>query len=155
MISVTGLHCKPPSPLISPIYVTQPVDCKINTRYFYNMVVELKCSLPPIELLAQLRKIETTQGRPAHRQRNAPRTIDLDILYAGNQVAESEELTLPHPRLTQRRFVLQPLADIRPELVLPGQSKDIATLLAELDSDEPPLEQTAAPLDADFLNASC
>lgn len=116
--------------------------------------MELECDLSPDELLTQLRKIESSLGRPTHRQRNAPRTIDLDILYAGDQVLKSEELTLPHPRLTQRRFVLQPLADIRPGLVLPGQSKDISTLLADLDSDEAPLEQVATAADAGFPNTT-
>lgn len=119
------------------------------------MAIELKCGLSPADLLTQLREIESSLGRSAHRQRNAPRTIDLDILYAGDQVLKSEQLTLPHPRLTQRRFVLQPLARIRPELVLPGQRKDIATLLAELDSDEAPLEQVATAADAGFPNTAC
>lgn len=153
--SIARLHHQLSNPLTSPVYVTQPVDCKIDTRDFYNMAIELNCELPPAELLTQLWGIESSLGRPSHRQRNAPRTIDLDILYADNQVLKSEKLTLPHPRLTQRRFVLQPLADIRPELVLPGQSKDIATLLADLDSDETPLEQVATAPQTSFLNTAC
>jgi 2-amino-4-hydroxy-6-hydroxymethyldihydropteridine diphosphokinase len=72
-------------------------------------------------------------------EHHAPRTVDLDLLYADGVAMGHPELTLPHPRLHRRRFVLQPLADIRPELVLPGQTRDVAALLAALDSTEPPL----------------
>jgi 2-amino-4-hydroxy-6-hydroxymethyldihydropteridine diphosphokinase len=58
--------------------------------------------------------------------------IDIDLLYLGNEVLTSEALTLPHPRIAQRRFVLQPLADIRPELILPGQTRSVRELLARL-----------------------
>lgn len=135
--------------LSSSVYLTQAVDCEEDTSPFYNMAIELESSSSPLDLLIQLRIIETGLGRPSQRQRNASRTIDLDILYAADQVINSETLALPHPRLTQRRFVLQPLAEIRPELLLPGLNKDIATLLAELDSDEPPLERISAPFFAD------
>lgn len=143
------------SPLSSSIYLTQPVDCKDNTPSFYNMAIELDTDLEPIELLSQLRNIEKELGRPTQRERNASRTIDLDILYAGDLVIHSTELTLPHPRLYERRFVLQPLAEIRPDLILPGQNNDIATLLERLKSDEPPLEEVALPLFSDSLSHSC
>jgi len=152
--AIASLHHQSSQLLISSVYITQPVDCKLNTRHFYNMAIELECSLSPFGLLRQLREIEHSLGRPSQRARNAPRTIDLDILYAGDQVLNSEELTLPHPRLAQRRFVLQPLADIRPGLVLPGQSKDIATLLGELDPDEAPVEPIAPPPEAQPLDTT-
>jgi 2-amino-4-hydroxy-6-hydroxymethyldihydropteridine diphosphokinase len=78
-------------------------------------------------------------GRLSNPQRNAPRVIDVDILYLGNEQCDSSDLILPHPRLHERRFVLQPLADIRPELVLAGQAKCIAQILKELKSNEAPL----------------
>jgi 2-amino-4-hydroxy-6-hydroxymethyldihydropteridine diphosphokinase len=67
------------------------------------------------------------------RPKNSPRAIDLDVLYAGNLVLNSPEMILPHPRLQQRRFVLTPLAEISPDLVLPGQTRSVRRLLAELD----------------------
>lgn len=118
------------------------------------MAIELECALSPADLLIQLREIESSLGRPTERRRNTPRTIDLDILYAGEQVLNGAELTLPHPRLTQRRFVLQPLADIHPKLILPGQDKDIATLLGELDSDEAPMEPIAPAPEAGLLSTA-
>lgn len=140
-------------PLLSSyVYLTQPVDCEVNTTSFYNMVIELECEVSPLDLLSRLMKIESDLGRPAQRERNASRTIDLDILYTGDQLIKTDELTVPHPRLDQRRFVLQPLADIRPSLILPGQNKDIATLLANLDSGEAPLERVSKPLFTDSLS---
>jgi len=154
-VSAGKLHHNASPILSSPVYLTQAVDCEKDTTPFYNMVIELESHLSPVELLSHLRKIETSLGRPVHRQRNASRTIDLDILYAGELVIDSNDLTLPHPRLTQRRFVLQPLCDIRSDLVLPGQSKKIATLLAELDSDEPQLKRIDTPPFTDFICTTC
>ena len=71
-------------------------------------------------------------GRPEQRERNSPRTLDLDLLYADDVVSDDPELILPHSRMHLRRFVLEPLADIRPELVIPGQKVTVAELLAGL-----------------------
>jgi len=154
-ISICTLHSASSPLLLSPVYLTQPVDCKDDAMPFYNMVMELESDSSPLDLLSQLRQIETGLGRPIQRERNTSRTIDLDILYAGDLVIDSDALTLPHPRLIQRRFVLQPLVDIRSDLILPGHRKDITTLLAELDSDEPPLEQISTPSFADLLSTTC
>jgi 2-amino-4-hydroxy-6-hydroxymethyldihydropteridine diphosphokinase len=144
-LSISNIHIASFPLLTSPVYLTQPVDCKEDTLPFYNMAIELESDLSAHDLLSRLREIEAELGRPAQRERNASRTIDLDILYVDDLVLDSQDLTLPHPRLTQRRFVLQPLADICPNLILPGQSKNIATLLAELNSDEPALEPITDP----------
>ncbi len=127
----------------APVYETAPVDCPEGSQSFYNTVIELSSELTPMDLLAVLRGIEATLGRPNEHERHAPRTVDLDILYADELVMELPVLTLPHPRLTQRRFVLQPLADIRGDLILPGETKNVATLLAELKTDEPALKLVA------------
>jgi 2-amino-4-hydroxy-6-hydroxymethyldihydropteridine diphosphokinase len=91
---------------------------------------------PPIMLLDLLMEIELKMGRPSKRPRNSPRSIDLDLLYVGNMVLNSPEIIVPHPRLAKRRFVLAPLAEIAPDLVLPGQTRSVSALLERLKSEE-------------------
>lgn len=121
---------------VASLYETEPVDCAPGTQAFINTVIEVVADLSPMQMHAHLAAVEQAMGRPARREKNSPRTLDLDLLYAGAFVSNSPSLTIPHPRLHQRRFVLQPLAEIRPDLVLPGQTKTITELLAEL-SDDP------------------
>jgi 2-amino-4-hydroxy-6-hydroxymethyldihydropteridine diphosphokinase len=127
----------------APIYETDPVDCPEGAGSFYNTVIEIAADTEPLALLGELRRIESWLGRPQEHGHHAPRTVDLDVLYADGLVLNLPELTLPHPRLHERRFVLQPLADIRPDLVLPGQTRSVAALLASLDSAEAPLRVVA------------
>ena len=129
---LTSLHAGPGAPLSSMLYETEPVDCAPDTAGFYNAVMEIETELEPAALLARLRAFEEEQGRPTHRAKNSPREIDLDLLYVGDTRTGTPELILPHPRMTARRFVLQPLADICPDLVLPGQHLSVAQLLAAL-----------------------
>lgn len=117
------------------LYETDPVDCTADAQAFLNTVIEITAPCTPQELHARLKAVESALGRPEQRERNSPRTLDLDLLYADDVISDDPELTLPHPRLHQRRFVLQPLADIRPELVLPAQNETIAALLQKLDDD--------------------
>ena len=117
------------------IYETEPVDCAPGTQAFLNTVVEIEAACTPQELHGHLQAIEQILGRPAVREKNSPRTLDLDLLYAGDYFSDDPVLIVPHPRLHLRRFVLQPLADIRPEFVLPGHEKSIAALLAALPDD--------------------
>ena len=116
----------------SRVYETEPVGSGPNAGAFLNAVIEVEFSGPAIDLLEGLQEIEAAHGRPSKRPRNVPRTLDLDILYIGNLVLSNEEVVIPHPRLHLRRFVLAPLADIRPDLTLPGQQRSVAQLLAEL-----------------------
>jgi 2-amino-4-hydroxy-6-hydroxymethyldihydropteridine diphosphokinase len=125
--------------LQAPIYQTAPVACPDDSPDFYNTIVEIEYTGTPHALLDATQAIEFHLGRQQGVERNAPRVIDLDILYLGDAIEADGLLELPHPRLTSRRFVLQPLADIVPELVLPGDTATIAEHLAHLDSDEPPL----------------
>jgi 2-amino-4-hydroxy-6-hydroxymethyldihydropteridine diphosphokinase len=123
---------KPPI-LSSPIYETEPVGCEPGAGKFVNAVIEFEYKGDPAKLLEQLVRIENSLGRAPDHARNVSRTIDIDLLYCGNLKIDNERLQLPHPRLHLRKFVLQPLADIRPDLILPSQAKNVRQLLAHLD----------------------
>jgi 2-amino-4-hydroxy-6-hydroxymethyldihydropteridine diphosphokinase len=119
--------------LSSAIYETEPVGCEPGASRFLNAVVEFDYQADPRHLLEQLLRIEESLGRRRDHRKNVSRTIDIDLLYCGNQQIGGERLQLPHRLLHLRRFVLQPLADIRPHLILPNQTKSIAELLAKLE----------------------
>ena len=116
----------------SRVYETEPVGTGPDAGPFLNAVIEVEFSADPFALLSGLRSIESALGRPIRHPRNAPRTLDLDILCVSDLVLNDRALILPHPRLHLRRFVLAPLNDIRPELHLPVQTRSIAELLASL-----------------------
>jgi len=120
----------------SSIYETSPVECEVGTTKYLNAVMEIGFDRPPIKLLDVLLEIELAMGRPSRRPRNSPRKIDLDILYMSNLVLNNSEIVVPHPRLAKRRFVLTPLAEIAPDLVLPGHLGSVSALLSELNSEE-------------------
>lgn len=121
----------------SSVYETAPVGCQHDDPPFANAVIEVAFDGSPVELLALTQSVEAAMGRPADHPRNAPRTIDLDLLYCGREALALPSLTLPHPRLGARRFVLVPLAEIRPSLVLADSRISIAERLGKLDSPEP------------------
>ena len=113
-------------------YQTEPLHCPPGSPLFYNSVVEIAFAGDAFQLLELAQAIEKKLGRIGTPERNSPRIIDVDLLYFGDQIIDTEALVLPHPRISERRFVLQPLAEIRPELILPGQTRRIAELLAEM-----------------------
>ncbi|PYJ46034.1 MAG: 2-amino-4-hydroxy-6-hydroxymethyldihydropteridine diphosphokinase [Verrucomicrobia bacterium] len=124
-------NVKPPI-LSSAIYETDPVGCEPEAGKFLNAVLEFDYEGDPLDLLKNLKEIESALGRPPNHPRNISRKIDIDLLYCGDTATDAEELQLPHPRMHLRKFVLQPLADIRPDLVLPGQTKTVRELLAQI-----------------------
>lgn len=118
--------------LLSGIYETDPVNCEAGAEKFLNAVMEFDYRGQPAELFAELRAIEASLGREPQHERNQSRTIDLDLLYFGDTKIDNDDLHLPHPRVHLRKFVLAPLADIRPKLILPNQKKTVRELLASL-----------------------
>ena len=115
------------------IYETDPIDCEPGAPKFLNTVIEFDFESDPVQLLEQLARIEESLGRKRDHPTNVSRRIDIDMIYCGDQQIDNEQLQLPHPRTHLRKFVLQPLADIRPDLILPNQTKTIHELLAKLD----------------------
>jgi len=116
----------------SAIYETDPVGCESGAAKFLNAAIEFGYDGEPENLLHALANIEKMLGRPADHARNVSRNIDLDLLYCGEALIATNELHLPHPRIVGREFVLRPLADIRPDLVLPGQAESVVQLLGAL-----------------------
>ena len=114
----------------SKLYKTKPIGIQSQPD-FLNAVVELATDLPPNELLIECQKIETQQGRQ-RLQKWGPRTIDLDILLYGNQIIQTDNLVIPHPEMTTRLFVLEPLCEIASDLILP----DGVSVLSLLASDK-------------------
>lgn len=114
----------------SSVYETEPVDSP-DQNWFLNCVVEVATTLPPLVLLRKLQQIERQLGRQRAMPKG-PRTLDIDILLYGQLVLDSEELTLPHPRMLQRRFVLEPLREIAPALLLPGSAKTVEEAFGDL-----------------------
>jgi 2-amino-4-hydroxy-6-hydroxymethyldihydropteridine diphosphokinase len=124
--------------LKSSLWRTSPVDCPPGSPVFVNAVAALVplAGETPESLLKKLRALEKDFGRQARKTINEPRPLDLDLIAFGNETRNSPDLILPHPRAHLRRFVLQPLSEIAPDLNLPGQGKSVAQLLAMLPGGE-------------------
>jgi len=120
--------------LKSSLWKTSPVDCPPGSSAFVNAVVGLmpRKGETPESLLKKLQELEKEFGRSAGHILNEPRLLDLDLIAFGTQTRLSPDLILPHPRALVRRFVLQPLNEIAPDLILPGQGRTVSQLLAQL-----------------------
>jgi 2-amino-4-hydroxy-6-hydroxymethyldihydropteridine diphosphokinase len=112
---------------------TQPEGGPAGQAPFLNGAALLSTSLSPEKVLAEFHRIETMLGR-VRAERWGPRTLDLDLLLYGQEVRQADELTLPHPRMTSRRFVLAPAAEVAPWMVHPTSGWVVAQLLARLDA---------------------
>jgi 2-amino-4-hydroxy-6-hydroxymethyldihydropteridine diphosphokinase len=124
--------------LKSSLWQSSPVDCPPGSPLFINAVVALmpRAGETPESLLKRLQALERDLGRQPKKVLNEPRALDLDLITFRTVVCRTPELTLPHPRAHLRRFVLQPLFEIAPELVLPLQTQTVRALLRTLPSDE-------------------
>jgi 2-amino-4-hydroxy-6-hydroxymethyldihydropteridine diphosphokinase len=133
--AVTLLSLLPHSQLmgVSLLYETEPVydGASPGDGWFLNGVVQLETDITPKSLLSVLREIERSMGRDED-DRSGPRTIDLDILFYGERVIDEPGLTVPHPRLHQRRFVLMPLSELDPLWVHPIRQRTVRQMLAEI-----------------------
>lgn len=119
---------------VSSIYETEPVGYR-DQDWFLNMAVHAETDLQPLQALQIIRQIEADLGRE-RKILNGPRTIDIDILFWGGEVIDTPELTVPHPRLHERRFVLLPLVDVGGRFVHPVMKVNVQELLKELKSSE-------------------
>jgi 2-amino-4-hydroxy-6-hydroxymethyldihydropteridine diphosphokinase len=122
----------------SSLWKSTPVDCPPESPEFINAVVALvpRANETPESLLEKLQTLEKEFGRTPKKVPNEPRPLDLDLIAFGDDQRTTPELTLPHPRAHQRRFVLQPLAEIATDFIFPGQEKTVAHLLHELPPDD-------------------
>src|SRR2546423_9377071 len=117
---------------LSPIYEPEPIS-EVEQPPFLNMIAEIGTPLPtPEQVMARLLRIEFLLGR-IREMKDGPRTIDLDLLLYGDHESDTEFLRLPHPRLLQRRFVLEPLAEVAPQLIHPVLKCTAAALLDQLE----------------------
>jgi len=122
----------------SSLWRSTPVDCPPGSPDFVNAAASLEPlqEETPESLIIKLQALEDKFGRIPKEVLNEPRPLDLDIIAFGEEIRETTQLTLPHPRWYQRQFVLEPLSEIAPEAILPGQTLPVIQLLSELDAKE-------------------
>ena len=105
---------------VSPVYETEPVDVPEGSKHFLNAIVLLDTTLSARTLLERALAVESAYGRERGSERNAPRTLDVDLVVVGDRRADDDDLVLPHPRAHERAFVLVPWLDVEPDAVIPG-----------------------------------
>lgn len=110
-------------------YYETPPLLNTDQPHFLNTVLQLMTDFKPFQLLDTIQHIESMLGRPVEHEKNEPRTIDIDILLHGDSVIETAKLTLPHPQLLYRKFVLVPFSEIAPGVLIPGINRTVSELL--------------------------
>lgn len=120
---------------VSTLVETEAVGPNKNQPKFINAVVELDTSFGPDEVLNELLKIEEDLGRNLNEKgKNLPREIDLDLIVYGNEIVQTERLTVPHPKMCERLFVMAPLAELNPKWIHPQSKESIQDILKKIDS---------------------
>ena len=118
----------------SPVYETEPVDVppEYQTINFLNAILIVNTLIPLSQLMRTFQFLEQEIGRVPNAVVNAPRPMDIDIIYADGLQIQEQHIVIPHPHWARRRFVVQPLCDVRPDLIIPGQTFPVADILAGL-----------------------
>jgi 2-amino-4-hydroxy-6-hydroxymethyldihydropteridine diphosphokinase len=129
----------------SSVYETEPVGLVLDQREFYNACLRVETAHGPVELLDACKAVERALGREPGGPRHGPRPIDVDVLLLGDEQFASDRLTLPHPEVVSRRFVLVPLLELDPELTLPDGTR-LADALAALEDDAQDVRRAGDPL---------
>jgi 2-amino-4-hydroxy-6-hydroxymethyldihydropteridine diphosphokinase len=120
----------------SSLYETEPVNLSDGGPTFLNAVIEVETNLSPVELISETRKVERKLGKPETHSSDKSRVLDLDLLLFGDIIFDNGDLQIPHPRMTQRAFVLAPLAEIAKEARHPALDKTVGDLLTLLPDEE-------------------
>lgn len=129
-IAMLGAYVENTNIRTSSFYMSEPLY-NTNQPSFVNIIIELKTTFTPFQFLDKIHDIEKMLGRKIDREKNAPRTIDMDIVLFGDAFMETAELTIPHSHALLRKFVLVPLAELVPDKIFPGTKHKMIDLLEQ------------------------